>query len=142
MTQAEDEARRTDNFDLVTRLYAAHAAKDADSFSACIADDIVFEAPAYRPDGKPVATGRDEMSRIFQVLCERFTTMEYAIKRFIPAVDPDLVLAEVKGNNLVATNDTYYRNNYLFLITCQDGRIKHIFEYSNPEVYAATAGAN
>ena len=28
-----------------------------------------------------------------------------------------------------------YRNRYLFLVQCREGRIAHILEYSNPQVF-------
>jgi ketosteroid isomerase-like protein len=47
------------------------------------------------------------------------------------------VIVEVKGDNAVAGSDRRYQNDYLFLVQCRDGKIAHIFEYSNPMVYAA-----
>ena len=135
MKISEADARRQNNFDLYTRMIEAQNAKDRAGFEAAIADDIVFEAPAYRVDGEPVAVGRAAMMEMFGGLCRIFESIEYSIVRLIPALDPDLVIAEVAGNNLVAETGKYYRNRYLFLIRCESGKIRHIFEYSNPVVH-------
>jgi ketosteroid isomerase-like protein len=130
----DDATRRERNQRLYRRMTEAKNAKDSASYLACLDDAVVFEAPAYK-DG-PIAEGKAAMGAMFDRLCERFSSMDYQIMRFIPALDPDLVLAEVRGNNPVAGTDRVYRNDYLFLVTVRDGLITRIFEYSNPNVYA------
>jgi ketosteroid isomerase-like protein len=130
-----DAELRESNFSLYRRMTAALNAKDIDGCCATIAEDVVFEAPAYREPGVPVASGSAAMREMYLGLMQSFKTIEYTIERFIPALDPDLVIAEVSGNNLVAATGKYYRNRYLFLVQCRDGRIAHILEYSNPQVF-------
>lgn len=132
---ADDAARREDNHRLYERMITAQNAKDRQAWLACFDPGSVFEAPAYRPDA-PIAEGKEALSSMFGVLCEKFSTIDYQIKRLIPALDPDLVIAEVRGNNAVAGSDRVYRNDYLFLVSVRDGLITRIFEYSNPAVYA------
>jgi len=131
----EDAERREANFALYRRMTAALNAKDIEGCCACVADDIVFEAPAYREPGVPVASGGAAMRDMYLGLMESFETIDYTIERFIPALDPDLLIVEVAGNNKVAATGKYYRNRYLFLVQCRDGRIAHILEYSNPQVF-------
>lgn len=135
MTPGDDAALREQNFALYTRMTDALNARDIAGCCACIADDIVFEAPAYRPDGVPVASGYDAMRDMYLGLFATFETIDYRIQRFIPALDPELVIVEVTGNNLVTETGKYYRNRYLFLARCKGGRISHILEYSNPQVH-------
>ena len=126
---------RESNFELYRRMTAALNAKDIEGCCACIADDIVFDAPAYREPGVPVASGGADMRAMYLGLMESFDTIDYRIERFIPALDPDLVIVEVAGNNLVAATGKYYRNRYLFMVQCREGKISHILEYSNPQVF-------
>lgn len=140
MGDTDADARRNANYALYERMTAAQNAKDADAFLACFTDDVVFEAPAYAPDGEPIAAGREAMGAMFEVLKQKFTTMHYRVKRFIPAVDPDLVIVEVRGDNEVAGSAKRYRNAYLFLVGCRDGKIASIYEYSNPQVYDDALG--
>jgi ketosteroid isomerase-like protein len=131
----DDAQRREDSHLLYRRMITAQNAKERERFLACCHEDIVFEAPYYRPDA-PIAAGREAMGAVFDSLCERFSSIDYQIKRLIPALDPELVIAEVRGNNAVADTDRVYRNDYLFLVDTRDGLITRIFEYSNPKVYA------
>jgi ketosteroid isomerase-like protein len=132
---SDDAARREENHRLYERMLGAQNSKDRDGFLACLSDDFVFEAPYYRPDA-PIADGKEEMGRTIDTLCTKFSTIDYQIKRLIPALDPDLVIAEVRGNNPVAGSNRVYKNDYLFLVDTHDGLITRIFEYSNPTVYA------
>jgi ketosteroid isomerase-like protein len=132
---SDDETRRESNHQLYTRMIRAQNAKDRDGFLDCLSDDFVFEAPYYRADA-PIAEGKEAMGRTFDTLCAKFSSIDYQIKRLIPALDPDLVIAEVRGNNPVAGSDRIYNNDYLFLVDTRDGLITRIFEYSNPTVYA------
>jgi ketosteroid isomerase-like protein len=142
LTQSGDDALRQANIELYRRMTAALNAKDIEGCCDCIAPDIVFEAPAYREEGVPVASGHEAMRAMYLGLFNIFETIEYTIERFIPALDPDTVVVEVRGNNLVAATGKYYRNRYLFLVGCRDGLIAHILEYSNPQIHseAHTAG--
>jgi len=136
MSVSDADALRQENFALYERMLTAQNARDREAFLGCYSDDIVFEAPAYSKTGEPLAVGREAMGRAFNAMAEMFSSLNYQIKRFIPALDPDLVLVEVRGDNEVASNKNRYRNNYLFLVTCRNGKIVHMFEYSNPAVYA------
>jgi ketosteroid isomerase-like protein len=132
-----DAERRESNFALYRRMTAALNAKDIDGCCATIAEDIVFEAPAYREPGVPVASGAAAMREMYLGLMRSFESIDYTIDRFIPALDPDLVIVEVSGNNLVAATGKHYCNRYLFLVQCRNGKIAHILEYSNPQVFRA-----
>ena len=132
---SSDAALRESNFALYSRQNDALNAKDIEACCACIAGDIVFEAPAYREAGVPVASGHQAMREMYLGLFRTFATIEYTIDRFIPALDPNLVIVEVSGNNLVAETGKYYRNRYLFLVRCENDKIAHILEYSNPQIH-------
>ncbi|HUN37019.1 MAG TPA: nuclear transport factor 2 family protein [Trebonia sp.] len=131
----DDAARREENQRLYERMITAQNGKDRAGFLACLDEAIVFEAPYYSPDA-PLAAGKAAMGTVFTALCERFSSIDYQLKRFIPALDPDLVIAEVRGSNAVAGTDRVYRNDYLFLVGVSHGLITRIFEYSNPNAYA------
>jgi ketosteroid isomerase-like protein len=134
-----DDGRRQQNFGTYQRMLSAQNAGELDAFMSCFTDDVVFEAPYYRHDG-PLAAGRQAMETLFARMSETFRTIHYEIDGFIPAVDPDLVIAKVRGDNVVAHNGNHYRNDYLFLVRCREAKIAHIFEYSNPLVYQEAVG--
>jgi len=138
---ATDDKQRQANQDLYDRMRSAHNRGDRESWLSCFTDDVVFEAPYYRADG-PIASGRDAMAQTFDRMNETFSSIQYEIKRFIPALDPDLVIVEVRGDHEVRSNHNRYGNDYLFLVACRDGKIARIFEYSNPNVYATSVGTS
>jgi len=57
-----------------------------------------------------------------------------------PAVDPELVIVELRGDNQVAGSTTRYRNHYLMFVRFRDGRVAHWREFSNPDVYRRATG--
>jgi len=141
MGTTDDEERRAANHGLYDRMRTAHNAGDREDWLSCFTDDVVFEAPYYRAGG-PIASGRAAMGQTFERMAETFSSINYEIKRFIPALDPDLVIVEVRGDHEVRSNHKRYQNDYLFLVDCRDGRIARIFEYSNPTVYATSVGTS
>jgi ketosteroid isomerase-like protein len=135
VTTPEDGQRRI-NRELYCRMLQAQNVGDRSTWLSCLSADIVFEAPSYGHEG-PVASGLAAMSDVFDGIRRTFSSVCYEVQGFIPAVDPDLVIAEVRGDNVVASTQKRYRNDYLFLVQCGNGKITRIFEYSNPLVYAA-----
>jgi ketosteroid isomerase-like protein len=51
------------------------------------------------------------------------------------AVDPDVVITEVRGDNAVRDSDRRYRNHSVMFVGFRDDRVVHWIEYSNPLVY-------
>ncbi len=131
-----EDGRRRINFELYYRMLKAQNVGDRSTWLSCLCADIVFEAPSYSREG-PIASGLAAMSDVFDGIRRTFSSVSYEVQRFIPAVDPDLVIAEVRGDNVVASTKNLYRNDYLFLVQCRNGKITRIFEYSNPMVYRA-----
>ena len=133
---AHEDGRRRINYELYDWMLQAQNVGDRSTWLSCFSADIVFEAPSYRTEG-PVASGLAAMSDVFDGIRRTFSSLYYEVQRFIPAVDPDLVIAEVRGDNVVASNNNRYQNDYLFLVQCRNGKITRILEYSNPSVYTA-----
>jgi ketosteroid isomerase-like protein len=141
VSTVDDDHRRQSNYRLYDRMRLAQNARDHSTWLSCFTEDVVFEAPYYG-DGAPMASGRQEMSAIFAGMNRTFSSVHYELKRFIPAVDPDLVLAQVHGDHKVASNGNRYRNDYMFVIECRDGKIARILEYSNPVAYTDAVGTS
>src|SRR5690349_19884738 len=99
MASDSNDARREANYDLYRRMRTAQNGGDKEQWLSCFADDITFEAPYYREDKAPLASSITDMARVFDRMKETFESVNYQIKRFIPAVDPDLIIVEVKGDN-------------------------------------------
>ena len=73
----EDEQRRQQNYETYHRMRAAQNDGDRETWLACFTDDVLFEAPFYRDDNSPLASGRDAMARVFDRMKETFSSINY-----------------------------------------------------------------
>jgi len=133
MSDEGSAARRTQNEALVRTMLAAFSAGNPDGQLAHCADDIVYEAPYYAEMG--VKRGKAELAAMMGAVEERFTSILYEVAAFIPALDPDLIIAEVRGDHAVKDSDRRYQNHYLMLMQFRDGKVVHWREFSNPLEY-------
>ncbi len=119
-------------------MLAAISVGDPAGYLAHVADDVVYEAPWYAH--LPVIRGRAALSAMLDAVRERFSSIRYEVVDHFPAVDPDLVIVELRGDNQVAGSTARYRNHYLMFVRFRDGRVAHWREFSNPEVYRRATG--
>jgi ketosteroid isomerase-like protein len=66
---------------------------------------------------------------------ERFDEISYVVVDDFPAVDPDLVIVEVRGDNRVRGGEQRYQNHYIMFLHFRDGLVVRWREFSNPDVY-------
>lgn len=77
---------------------------------------------------------------MFAAIGERFSTLRYEIVAEYPTLDPDLVIVECHGDNVLIGSEAHYRNHYLMFITFTvDGLVQRWREYSNPDTYRREA---
>jgi ketosteroid isomerase-like protein len=89
-----------------------------------------------------VKQGKAAMAAMLDSVEQRFSTIYYGVVASYPTVDPDVVIAEVRGDHQVAGSDRHYRNHYVMFLRFRDGRVIEWREFSNPDVYrTATATA-
>jgi ketosteroid isomerase-like protein len=84
--------------------------------------------------------GRDELATMLTNMSARFASVSYEVTGTFETVDPDLVIAEVRGDNAVRDSDHRYRNHYVMFVRFRDERVVHWTEYSNPMVYRDATG--
>lgn len=94
---------------------------------------VVYRAPYYSLE----VTGADELVRMFGALVERFDEIAYRVTDVHPALDPDLLFVEARGDHGVRGTDRRYRNTYLLMVRFRDGRIVDWVEHSDPAVFRA-----
>lgn len=132
-TETDDAARRQRNEETYRQMHDALNAGDADGYIEHIAEDVVYEAPYYRDNNEPLARGRDNLYRMLGTLGQSFSRLHYDIQGFVAALDPDLIIAEVTGDNVIAATGKPYRNEYVFFVRFDsDGKVIHSKELSNP----------
>jgi ketosteroid isomerase-like protein len=135
---SDDAARRARNQGAARRMLAAISAADPEGLLAHLADDVCYEAPYY--PNLAVVRGRDAMAAMLDAVRARFSSIRYEVVELIPAVDPDLVIAEVRGDHQVAGSIARYRNHYVMFIRFREGKVVHWREFSNPDVYRRATG--
>jgi len=133
-----DHARWVRHAATVEGMLAAVSAGDVDGYLACVDADVVYEAPYYA-EMEP-RRGRAELAAMLTNLSARFASVSYEVTSTFETVDPDLVIAEVRGNNAVRDSDRRYRNHYVMFVHFRDDLVVHWIEYSNPMVYRDATG--
>jgi ketosteroid isomerase-like protein len=135
VSSENDAATRARNEKTYRVMHDALNEGDADAYVTYVADDVVYEAPYYRPDGAPLASGKENLHRMLKTLQTSFSRLHYDIDGFIECLDPNLVIAVVTGDNVIADTGKPYRNHYHFIVRFNDeGKIIHSLELSNPLV--------
>lgn len=129
----DDDERRRRNQDVVREMLREFSAGNPAGQLAHCADDIVYEAPYYATMG--VKRGKEQLAAMLSAVEERFDSVLYEVVDFIDALDPDVVVAEVRGDHPVRGSDRRYRNHYLMILQFRDGRVVHWREFSNPDEY-------
>jgi uncharacterized protein len=130
MTDAERRAR---NVRVVRDVLAAFSAGDAAGLLAQVADDVTYEAPYYAT--MPIKRGKAELAGMLAAVEARFSSVHYGVVDVFPALDPDLVIVEVRGDHAVKGSDRRYQNHYVMFLRFRDGLVAEWREFSNPDVY-------
>lgn len=119
------------NLETVHEMLACFSAGDPQGRLDRCTDDVVYEAPYYGLERR----GKHELAAMLTAVQERFDSVSYVIVDDFPAVDPDLVIVEVRGDNQVRDGDRRYQNHYIMFLYFRDGRVYRWREFSNPDVY-------
>lgn len=130
--------QRARNQAVVRQMFAAVSAGDPAGLLEHVAEDLSYEAPYYT-EMAPVR-GRDGMAAMLDAVKARFSRIHYEVVDLFPALDPDLVIAELRGDHQVAGSPARYRNHYIMFIRFRGGKVVQWREFSNPDVYRRATG--
>jgi ketosteroid isomerase-like protein len=119
------------NLDTVREMLACFSAGDAPGQLDRCTDDVVYEAPYYGLE----RTGKPALAAMLSAVQERFESVSYVVVDDFPALDSDLVIVEVRGDNRVRGGQQRYQNHYIMFLYFRDGRVCRWREFSNPDVY-------
>ena len=120
---SDERARWARHAAIVEQMLAAVSRGDVDGYLACVADDVVYEAPYYAEMAP--RRGRDELASMLTNLSARVASVSYEVTGAHETVDPDLVIAEVRGADAVRDADRRYRNHYVMFVRFRDDRVVH-----------------
>jgi ketosteroid isomerase-like protein len=135
----DDDTRRQRNADAFREMLARVSAGDPEGQLAFIADDIVYSAPYYPT--MEARRGKDQMRAMLAAVEDRFSEIFYGVEEIYPTLDPDLVIAEVRGNHQVKDSPNRYQNHYIMFARFDtDGLVYDWREFSDPNEYARATG--
>ncbi len=127
-----DERRSVNQDTLRVMLDAFNSGDHAGLLCHCD-DDIVYEAPYFVDMAD--RHGRASMAAMLGAVDERFDRLSYQVVAVVDALDPDLVIAEVRGDHPVRNTDRRYQNHYVMFLEFRDGLVVRWREFSNPDEY-------
>jgi ketosteroid isomerase-like protein len=121
------------NTEVALEMLGSFASKDPEGFLRHIGDDFIYESPFYS-SVSPVH-GRDGMRSMLQAVATIFRTVRFDVIEAFAGSDPGRVVVECRGDGVVASTGTPYRNHYVMLLQFRDNKVTSWREFSNPEVY-------
>ena len=65
--------------------------------------------------------------------------MKYEVVDIITTTDPDYLIAEVQGRNVIKSTGLPYENYYIMMVKFRDGKVVE-WAYSNPLVMSKARG--
>lgn len=136
-----DLATRDRNLQVVQTFYSLLEAKDIDSWIELWDAKGVQEMP-FSPQGFPTRLeGKDAVYRQYSSLPKNYTSMKFPNLVIYPMLDPNLVLAEYRGEIQIAATGKQYNNRYIGLFRLRDGKIVLFKEYFNPTILTESFGS-
>jgi ketosteroid isomerase-like protein len=129
----EDESRQQ-NAEVVGRLFAHINSRDFDAALDLFDDDLVWEMP-YAPPGLPAPFDLERTGKLLRgfpkVFAEGLIVHDVTVS---PMLDPDQLLAEYRGEAVMAATGEPYRNRYVAIFRFSDHRIVGWREYFDSAV--------
>ena len=117
-------------------------AKNKQGILDIIADDFSLTAPLNIPGTNDLTetwSGRDGAHVLYDMSFATIDVIHYIDLEFTPAKDPNVAFAEGIGV-MTMTNGRPYQNRYIFRFDTAGGKIKRIWEYTNPVTSAVAFG--
>jgi uncharacterized protein len=134
----------TDNVRLVAQqAYRSHlellSSGRVDEWVDLFTEDAVYELP-YALDGEPSRlTGKAELKSYMGDFPKAFR-IKFVDLRFHETVDPSLVVAEARGENVHLASGRPYNQTYVNVVETRDGRFTHFKDFMNPLVLMKALG--
>ncbi|MDP9794086.1 ketosteroid isomerase-like protein [Catenuloplanes nepalensis] len=125
------------------RTYRSHlellSSGRIDEWVDLFAEDAVYELP-YALDGEPSRlTGKVELKNYMSDFPKTFR-IEFVDLRFHETVDPSLVVAEARGQNIHLASGRPYNQTYINVVETRNGRFTHFKDFMNPLVLMKALG--
>ena len=136
MSNADDDARRQENARKLAEMLAWDG--EPEVYLQHLADDVKYTAPYY--DGFGVRANKAEVASMVGAVQDTFAKVKYEVVDIITTTDPDYLIAEVQGRNVIKSTGLPYENYYIMMVKFRDGKVVEWREFSNPVVFSKSRG--
>ena len=132
----DDEARREENARKLAEMLAWDG--EPEVYLQHLDENVRYTAPYYDVFG--VRASKAEVASMVGAVQEMFAKVKYEVVDIITTTDPDYLIAEVQGRNVIKSTGLPYENYYIMMVKFRDGKVVEWREYSNPLVMSKARG--
>ncbi|AKU96693.1 hypothetical protein AKJ09_03357 [Labilithrix luteola] len=109
--------------------------EDPEAWYALFDENVVVEFPfAVGTSVPPRLVGKQAMREYFGRAGKLFGPFTFSDVRVHASLDPGVVIAEVHGSSIARPTGKAYEQDYVMVLTAEDGKIVRYREYWNPVV--------
>jgi hypothetical protein len=137
---ADVDAQRKHNMQVLRDFLGLLEAKDLDAWLELWDEDGEQLIP-YAPNGFPKrVAGKAAIQHHYSGLPDAYGRMAFPDLKIYPMLDPDMLVAEWRGEIDVLATGRPYNNTYCGLFTFRDGKITQYKEYIDPTLLTEALG--
>jgi ketosteroid isomerase-like protein len=140
VTDPGDPPAETPQLATARRLLAALSSGDTSTFVANLSSEVVYESPFYAT--LPPVRGARAFEAVLEQVAVLFSKVDFTVTNSFAGADPNQVVVECHGDNIVAATGARYRNHYVMLVRFSDGKVVEWREFSNPLIYREAMGTS
>lgn len=107
--------------------------KDVQALMNLYAEDAVVEYP-YAFDTPRRLEGKKAIYNYLKDALAQMQDLKFTNVRIYPTTDPNVLLAEVQGEAVIAATGLSYQQEYVIRLETKNGQIAHYREYWNPKI--------
>jgi ketosteroid isomerase-like protein len=129
-----------DALELTKNYIRAIETQDRETIADSLAENVrqVFPMAAGGFEGiQAVFEGKEEVLEYTYGLFEKFSSLKWVDADWTISNDGARVFLQAKGDLIVAHSNAPYRNTYVIRFDIEEGKIVHITEYANADLYVA-----
>jgi uncharacterized protein len=121
---------------IISEIFDTHLAtigNNVEAWADLLAEDAIVEFPYASALGAPQRLeGKEAIYNHVQAAIAQMQNLTFTNIRKYLTLNPNVLLAEVHGEAVIATTRRHYQQDYVMRMETKDGKIVHYREYWNP----------
>ncbi len=122
--------------DTISEIFDTHLAtigNNVEAWANLLAEDVIVEFPyASALGASQRLEGKEAIYNHVQAAIAQMQNLTFTNVRKYLTLNPNVLLAEVHGEAVIATTRRHYQQDYVMRMETKDGLIVHYREYWNP----------